>query len=348
MSIPATGQAEVRRLLVVRLGSLGDLVHTLPAVSAIHRTFPSLEIDWLVDAPHREFLTLVPWLASVIVLRDRTAGAWLAARSALRARQFDVALDFQGLLKSAALARLSGAQRVIGFTRRAAREGLAAPFYSERVDAESGQHVIDKNLALAGALGVSTDTLEFPLADPASAAADSVRASGLDHYALINPGAAWPNKRWPPEAFGRIAHLLREKHGLASLVLWGPGERPLAEAIVAASNGAARVAPETTIGDLVALSRHARLIVSGDTGPLHIAAAVGVPAVGVFGPTNPRRNGPWRDEDISISRYDVCDCHYERRCRRDDDHWCLGSISVDEVAAAIARRLDQTGGSRHV
>ena len=98
----------------------------------------------------------------------------------------------------------------------------------------------------------------------------------------------------------------------------------------------------------MALSRHARLIVSGDTGPLHIAAAVGVPAVGVFGPTNPRRNGPWRDEDISISRYDVCDCHYERRCRRDDDHWCLGSISVDEVAAAIARRLDQTVGSRHV
>jgi lipopolysaccharide heptosyltransferase I len=335
----------VKRLLVVRLGSLGDLVHTLPAVSAIRRTFPALEIDWLVDAPHREFLSLVPVLTSIVVLRDRTAGAWLAARGELRARQYDVALDFQGLLKSAALARLSGARRVIGFTRRAAREGMAAPFYSERVDAQTGQHVIDKNLALAGALGVSTETLEFPLAESPSAAAEAVRAAGLDNYALINPGAAWPNKRWPPASFGRVAERLREKHGLHSIVLWGPGERALAEAIAAASAGAARPAPETTIRDLVEISRRARIIVSGDTGPLHIAAAVGVPAVGVFGPTNPKRNGPWRKEDVAISRYEVCDCHYERRCRRGPDQWCLGTIAVQDVAAAIDRRLARAGDS---
>lgn len=338
----------MKRLLVVRLGSLGDLVHTLPAVSAIHRTFPALEIDWLVDAPHREFLTLVPVISSVVVLTDRTAGAWLAARGELRARSYDVAIDFQGLLKSAALARLSGARRVIGFTRRAAREGIAAPFYSERVDAETGQHVIEKNLALAGAIGATTDTLEFPLAPVESAAVEQVRAGGLEHYALINPGAAWPNKRWPPASFGRIAALLLERHGQQSLVLWGPGERALAEDIVAASDGAARVAPETTIRDLVALARHARLIVSGDTGPLHIAAALGVPAVGVFGPTNPKRNGPWRAEDVTISRYDSCDCHYERRCRRDDARWCLGSITVDEVAGAIEQRLGQAAGAPRV
>ncbi len=151
------------RLLVVRLGSLGDLVHTLPAVSAIHRTFPALEIDWLVDAIHREFLSMVPLLTEVVVLSDRTAGAWLATRSALRARNYDVAIDFQGLLKSAALARLSGAGRVIGFTRRAAREGIAAPFYSERVDAETGRHVIEKNLALAGALGVDERPARIPV-----------------------------------------------------------------------------------------------------------------------------------------------------------------------------------------
>ena len=329
----------MKRLLVVRLGSLGDLVHTLPAVSAIHRSFPALEIDWLVDAPHREFLSLVPVLTQVIVLRDRAAGAWLAARGELRARQYDVALDFQGLLKSAALARLSGARRVIGFTRRAAREGIAAPFYSERVDADTGEHVIDKNLALAGALGASTDALEFPLARSESAAAEAVRAGGLDRYALINPGAAWPNKRWPVASFGQVAERLRDRHGLRSIVLWGPGERALAEEIAAASAGAACAAPETTIRDLVELSRRARLIVSGDTGPLHIAAAVGVPAVGVFGPTNPKRNGPWRKDDVTISRYEVCDCHYERRCRRDPDRWCLGTISFDEVAAAIDRRL---------
>jgi lipopolysaccharide heptosyltransferase I len=337
----------VKRLLVVRLGSLGDLVHTLPAVSAICRTFPGLEIDWLVDAAHRDFLTLVPVITSAIVLEDRTAGAWLAARGQLRAREYDVAIDFQGLLKSAALARLSGARRVIGFTRRAAREGIAAPFYSERVDAGPGQHVIDKNLALAGALGATTDTLEFPLAPVDSAVVAAVRAAGLEHFALINPGAAWPNKRWPPAAFGRIAARLLARHGQQSLVIWGPGERSVADEIVAASDGAARAAPPTTIRDVVALARQARLIVSGDTGPLHIAAAVGVPAVGIFGPTNPRRNGPWRAEDITISRYDTCDCHYERRCRRDDSAWCLGSITVDEVADAIERRLGQTVDARH-
>lgn len=336
----------MKRLLVVRLGSLGDLVHTLPAVSAIRRTYPAVDIHWLVDAVHRDFLALVPLLTSVVVLRDRTAGAWLAARGELRALDLDVALDFQGLLKSAALARLSGARRVIGFTRRAAREGLAAPFYSERVDAETGQHVIEKNLALAGAIGVTTDALEFPLAEVDSAAVDAIRRQGLGRYALINPGAAWPNKRWPPASFGQVARLLHARHELRSVVLWGPGERPLADDIVASSGGAAHAAPETTIRDLVALSRHAALIVSGDTGPLHIAAAVGVPAVGVFGPTNPKRNGPWREADVSISRYEVCDCHYERRCRRDDEHWCLGTITVDEVAAAIEKRLGAVAGTR--
>jgi heptosyltransferase-1 len=336
----------VKRLLVVRLGSLGDLVHTLPAVSAIHRTFPAVEIDWLVDAPHRDFLALVPLLAAVIVLRDRSAGAWLAARSELRARAYDVALDFQGLLKSAALARLSGAQRVIGFTRKAAREGLAAPFYSTRVEVGAGQHVIEKNLALAGSIGAATDALEFPLIETDTRVVTAVRESltraGLSaSYALINPGAAWPNKRWPPAAFGRVTAGIRDRHGLASVVLWGPGEQEIAGTIVQSSAGAAVAAPATSLHDLVGLARHARLIVSGDTGPLHIAAAVGVPAVGLFGPTNPRRNGPWNEQDLSLSRYDVCDCHYERRCRRDDEHWCLGSISVDEVAAAIDRRLRQ-------
>jgi lipopolysaccharide heptosyltransferase I len=337
----------VKRLLVVRLGSLGDLVHTLPAVSAIHRTFPAVEIDWLVDAPHRDFLALVPLLSSIIVIRDRSAGAWLAARGELRARAYDVALDFQGLLKSAALARLSGAQRVVGFTRKAAREGLAAPFYSERVAAGEGQHVIEKNLALARSIGATTDTLEFPLIDTDAAVVTLVREALMRagvgaKYALVNPGAAWPNKRWPAAAFGQVTARLRDRHGLPSVVLWGPGERDAADAIVQASAGAAIVAPETSLRDLVALARHAQLIVSGDTGPLHMAAAVGVPAVGLFGPTNPRRNGPWSDQDVSISRYDVCDCHYERRCRRDAQHWCLGTISVDEVAHAIDRRLRQT------
>ena len=329
----------MRRILVVRLGSLGDLIHTLPAVAAIRRAHPAADIDWLVDAPHRELLDLVPIVTSVIVLRDRTARAWLAARRTLRTRAYDVAIDFQGLLKSAALARLSGARRVIGFDRAALREGVAAPFYTERVVIGEGRHVIEKNLRLASAIGPIEDTIEFPIAPVSSAVIDAVLATARGPLAIVNPGAAWPNKRWPPDRFGRVAAHLRARHGLAPLVLWGPGEIDLARAVVAASGGAATLAPGTRLGDLVAAARAARFMISGDTGPLHIAAAIGVPAVALFGPTNPARNGPWHADDISITRYDHCDCHYERRCRRDDTRWCLGGVTLDEVIGAIDRRL---------
>jgi heptosyltransferase-1 len=327
------------RLLVVRLGSFGDLIHTLPAVAAIRRTHPALEIDWLVNGAHARFLALVPSITNVVPLGGRTAGAWLSARRALRARGFDVAADFQGLIKSAALARFSGASRVIGFDRAALREPLAGLFYTERVDVGDGGHVIEKNLRLAAALGARPGPLEFPIAAVDSPLASQVRASAGGAYALVNPGAAWPNKRWPPDRLGAVARTLRDRHGLVSLVLWGPGEAEAAAAVIASAGGAAQLVPETAWPDVLALARGARLIVSGDTGPLHLAAAVGVPAVALFGPTNPRRNGPWIDADISISRYDQCRCHYERRCRLTSAEWCLGTIGVDEVLAAVARRL---------
>jgi lipopolysaccharide heptosyltransferase I len=332
----------VSRLLVVRLGSLGDLVHTLPAVSAIRRAHPDLALDWLVDEIHREFLALVPVVSSVVSLTGRSAGAWLRARRELRARGYDAAVDFQGLIKSAALARFSGARRVIGFDRRALREPAAAWFYTERVETGEGLHVIQKNLRLAGAVGAAAGPPEFPIATAASAAIDALRARGVDAFALINPGAAWPNKRWPPASFGRLARAVRDRHGLPSVVLWGPGESALARAVVAASAGAAVEAPPTGLADLVGLARAARVIVSGDTGPTHIAAAVGTPVVALFGPTNPARNGPWDPRDVTIARYDGCACHYQRQCRRPGD-WCLAAIGVDEVAAAVDRRLAAGG-----
>ena len=329
----------MNRLLVVRLGSLGDLVHTLPAVSAIRRTFPRLEIDWLVDAVHQDFLALVPILTSVVTLTAPTARGWLDVRRRLRARQYDAALDFQGLVKSAALSRLSGARRVMGFDRASLREPVAAFLYGERVVVGPGGHVIQKNLRLAAAVGARSTTIEFPLRPIDSAAFAAVQAEDTSPFALLNPGAAWPNKRWPTDRFGRLAAWLRDQHGLRSIALWGPGEEELARAIVSASSGAATEAPRTQLTDLVALSRAAKLLVSGDTGPTHIAAAVGTPVVALFGPTDPLRNGPWSPDDCSLSRYATCDCHYERRCRRTAEQWCLGSISEEDVRKAVDARL---------
>jgi lipopolysaccharide heptosyltransferase I len=337
-------------ILIVRLGALGDVVHAVPAAAALRASFPAARIDWLVDARHRPFVDLVTVVDRAVVVGRSSVGGWTGAVRQLRQVRYDVALDFQGLLKSAVLARASGAARVIGFSIWHLREKTARPFYSEALsersestgEAPDQEHVIHKNLRLLRTIGVDDDRIAFPLADVDSPALASVRAAiGDAPFALVNPGAAWPNKRWPPERFGEVAAFLRDVRGLTSIVLWGPGEEALARAVAQNSAGSGRVAPATTIPDLLALSRRAALTVSGDTGPLHIAAAAGTPTVAIFGPTNPGRNGPWSASDVVVSRYTACGCHYDRRCHQ--SRWCLDDVSVAEVTAAIQQRLSIHG-----
>ena len=323
-------------ILVVRLGALGDVVHAIPAVAALRRAFPDARIDWLVEAKHREIVDLVTVLDRVVPLEGPTLGAWREAISELRRARYDVAIDFQGLMKSAVLARASGAGRVIGFSIWHLREKTARPFYSTTGEAEGG-HVIRKNLRLLRVLDIDRETIEFPIADAGSPAAAILERLVAGPYALINAGAAWPNKRWPPERFGELAAFLADARGVTPVVLWGPGEAALAQAVIDASSGRAVLAPPTRVRDLVALARGASLVISGDTGPLHIATAVGTPTVSIFGPTDPERNGPWSVADAAVSRFDECGCHYDRRCHRRD--WCLLDVQATEVSAAVQRRL---------
>jgi heptosyltransferase-1 len=329
--------------LIVRLGALGDIIHAVPAAAALRAAFPASRIDWLVDARHRPMIDLVTVVDHAVVLERSSIPGWMDVAGRMRQVRYDVAIDLQGLLKSALLARASGAARVLGFSIWHLREKTARPFYSEtsRDEVPRGEpdHVIHKNLRLLAALGVTETRIRFPLADVESRALTDVRTmlGGDRPFVLINPGAAWPNKRWPPERFGEVAAFLRDVRGLPSFVLWGPGEEGLAGAVVETSAGAARVAPPTGLSDLLALSRAASLMISGDTGPLHIAAAAGTPTVSLFGPTDPHRNGPWSPDDVAISRFGACGCHYERRCRKPS--WCLESIGVAEVTAAIQQRF---------
>jgi ADP-heptose:LPS heptosyltransferase len=270
------------------------------------------------------------------------------------------------LLKSATLARLSGAGETVGFDRDGLREPMARWLYSRRVTVGEGRHVIDKNLALAAAAvdaarsagphvarsavmdvarsvpqlrdSSNLTAADFPLRPVDSPALESLRAQGIDRYALVNPGAAWPNKRWSADRFGAVARLLADRHALTPIVLWGPNERALAQAVADASGGIAVVAPETQLPDLVALARGASFMISGDTGPLHIACAAGVPTVSLFGPTIAERNGPWNPRDLVITRYGDCACSYKRQCQV-PERWCLGQITVEEVAEAVRARL---------
>ena len=328
------------RFLIVRLGSLGDVIHAIPTAAALRARFPEARIDWLVDPRYVPLLEIVRGIDSRIPLNTRRVGQTVSTIRDLRRVAYTAVLDLQGLLKSALLARAVKAERTIGFDREHLRERMAAPFYSHRVVPAAGAHVIFKSLALLEPLGGRDMQASFPLEIPHSAAADEARSRvGGEPYALINPGAAWPNKRWPADRYGALAAAIQNRFGLRSLVLWGPGEEPLAEEVIQASGGAALPAPATTITDLFAIARHARVLISGDTGPLHIGGAVGTPLVALFGPTLAERNGPWSTEDVVVSRTSGCVCLYRRRCRRGAP--CINEIELPDVIDAIERRLSR-------
>jgi heptosyltransferase I len=344
----------VNRILLVRLGALGDIVHAIPVAAALRRAHPTARIDWLVSAKHREILDLVPILDRRLPIRDRGEAdggvSMVAALRDLRKHRYDLVIDLQGLIKSALIARSSGAPRVLGFTPRYLREPIARMFYTSVHDPGGGgiyaatetRHVVQINLGLLREIGITTHTAEFPIDEGGgNRCAIEILARTRGRYAILNPGAAWPNKRWPPERLAQVAVALSRRRGLQSVVIWGPGERELAEEVVARADRSAMLAPQTSIVDIVALARRAALMISGDTGPTHIGAAVGTPIVGLYGPTRPERNGPWLPEDVTVSRAAVCQCHHLRRCKLET--MCLLDIQVDEVIAAAERRLDAAG-----
>jgi heptosyltransferase I len=332
--------------LIVRLGALGDIVHALPLAAGLREAHPNARIDWLVDTRHAAILDYVDGLTSVVhVDTRRWRGPTGLARvvPALRRRRYDVAIDAQGLLKSAALARVAGARHVIGFARPHLREPQAGWAYRETV-APTGPHVLDKTRALARALGAPIDPLRFGLRPPPTPLVRATRVvMGIAPdapFVVLNPGAAWPNKRWPEARFAELARAIHTRHGLPSLIVHGPQEGVLAAQITRLAGDPSVVgpAPPTNLGELLAYLAEASLVISGDTGPLHLAAALGRPVVGLFGPTDPARNGPWAAADVTVSRHAVCQCHHARRCEA--ARWCLDDVSVDEVAAAVARRIE--------
>ena len=350
------------KILIVRLSALGDIVHALPVLAAIKHAQPDAQVDWLVEENYASILSIAHGLRRRIIVRARKSfetpdavsfGGLMGYRHAAKFlwnQDYDVALDLQGLIKSAVWARISFADRVVGFDAPNLREPQAAFLYSETVTPHarqsgsqvvrsSGQHIIHKNLSILSALKITPGPIEMPLVPHASAETTAAieTAGGPLQYVVINPGAAWPNKRWPPERFGALAAALHRRSGLRSLVTWGPSERELANSVVSASSGAASLAPATSVSDLAVLMREAALVVSGDTGPLHIGAAMGTPLVGLYGPTWPERNGPWDPKDVVISRANACVCHHKRQCLRGAP--CINEITLDEVVAASAKRL---------
>jgi heptosyltransferase-1 len=358
------------RILIVKLSSIGDVVHTLPAAATLRRGFPEAHIAWAVERRAGAILQDSHIIDDLIEVDSRAwRKHWLSAgtlrdiSSTLRSlkgsssggesERFDVAVDFQGLIKSGLLAFASRSPRRIGFETGELREGASRLFLTEQVETTQLKHVIDKNLALAhriladysGHYTVTADavedrphTYEFPISVTAEDEefAEQAVDGGKSPFAIINPGGGWTTKLWAPERFGQVADWLNRERGIKSIVTFGPGEERLAQLVATASRSGGATPQPSTLKQFVALARRAELFIGGDTGPLHLAAACGTPIVGIYGPTAPERNGPFDPRDVTVGRDLWCreDCH-KRSCW----HWECMEISVGEIEKAITRRL---------
>lgn len=301
------------RIAIVKLSALGDVVHALPVARALRRRYPDATLTWIVEARARAVVSSHPDLDRVIavdtrgwrrrVWRPRSTGAVLGelarVRDRIRRGRFDVALDLQGLAKSAVLTRLTHAPVRIGFARSHSRELAWLAVNRRVVPPAAAVHVVDQYLSLLAPLGIGPVTPEFRL--PARPAADQRmreflaehKLDAADRLVALNPGAGRADKRWPLPHFRALAERLAAEADARLLLLWGPGEREMAEQIGGGLAAPLVLAPPTDVDHLAALLRRVALVIAGDTGPLHLAAALGTPALGLFGPTRGERNGPY-------------------------------------------------------
>jgi heptosyltransferase-1 len=344
------------RILLIRTSALGDVVHCLPVLTALRRHFPQAHIGWLVEEAMRPVLAGHPDLDEIVTVRLRPWRRRIASLetltevdaffAALDRFDADVALDLMGNHKAGFLARLSHAERRVGAARRHRREPSSAIWINETA-VPRGRHAVDRALSLLDALGLPPEPADFggdkifrpdPFADlagpPLAKAAARARLASGEPYVLIHPGAGWPNKIYPPAYWGRVAARIYEAAGLRTWVASNRAEEGLADALVAASRAAdgttaALAVPAPDLPTLAALLRGARLMMGGDSGPTHLAHALGTPVLMVMGPTDPERHGPYGAPERAVWKLLPCSFCYKRF---DETKACLLDLPADRVA----------------
>lgn len=328
--------------LLVRLGSMGDVIHALPAAAALRDTFPGSRIDWLIDRRWARLLAGNSDLTNSISLDRKSAGGLMRAIRELRSARYSYAIDFQALYKSALLAFSSGAARRVGFQSSYAREGLASLFYTDCLNPR-GAHKVDHNLTLVEFAGARRSRPRFPITvhpDDDAQVADELSTRALSKFFVLNPGGGWHSKCWPAERYGELHRKLAQHCGWSGVVAFGPGEEDLARQVVDAAGDPAPIAIPFGLGPLMALLRRASFLVAADTGPLHLASALGVPVVGLFGPTDPARNGPYdagKGHAVIVRNPQFSETTYRRG---DSISRSMLSITVDQVFQAVQRLVE--------
>ncbi len=346
------------KFLIVKFSSLGDVLHTLPAARTLRRRFPKAHIAWVVEERYQGLLDANPDIDERIVVRTKhwrknwnlkSLGELLRVLKQLRGRKFDAAFDFHGLIKSGVLVFLSGAKKRIGFHQSDCRETPSVWFNNVQAPAfGTKQHVVDKNLSLLNTLERMEPYKEYPLHIPDEATEyvdrwlKSQKELANRPLVGINPGAGFPTKHWKLSRFAQLADRIAREMDCRILLNWGPGEESLVDAIASEMQEPSWAAPATTIHQSMALFKRLELLVTCDTGPLHLCCALGVRTVSLFGPTDPVRNGPFGEGHRTIYKTQSCSFCYKRKCPYNNE--CMNEISVDDaftlVQSSLAKRAD--------
>lgn len=348
----------IQRILLVRLSSLGDVIHTLPALRTLRQAFPNARITWVVEDKFKDVLHANPDLDEVLVVRTRdwrkqpnlaTLKEVKAFYRELRGRNFDLAIDIQGLIKTGVLAALSGAPLRVGFHRRDCREQWNALFTNIKVpEIGRGTHVVEKNLSMIRALGASETSHEFPVRIPEQA--ENRAQSFIQNHpelgqrpiVVLHSGVGYKTKQWDLDRFARLGDRIYTELGANVLLTWGPGEQDKVGRLSRQMQHPHWVAPPSSLHESMALFNKACLFVGGDTGTLHLCVALGIPTVSLFGPTDPVYNGPFGTTHQVIVKKLHCSFCYKRTCPTHNE--CMDGITVDEVFETVRTRLN---GSAH-
>jgi heptosyltransferase I len=333
------------RLLVVRLSSLGDLVHTVPVVPALAAAFPATQIDWIVDSRWSPLIRLVRGITEVIALQSSVSG-YLRCMQRVRRNRYSCVIDFQGIYRSALWGWISGAARRIGRDRNSAREHGAARFYTDRI-APSGQHVAEMSMSLAVHAGAQRPAeMQFPMEVPTDELLQlraRLSSEGAESYIVLSPGGGWKSKCWPAERFGALCAQMWQRNRVRSVINLAPGEEQLGKEVVATSFPAKPIVYCSALPELVALLSQAMLVVGADTGPLHLAAALGTRVVALFGSTNASRNGPL-PRGVIIQNCSSRPPNYQRGdyVRGHSYSPEMLSITIEQVLTAVEHEISRT------
>ena len=322
-------------ILVVRLGAMGDILHALPAAASLKHSFPASPLTWVVENTWAPLLQNNSFIDRVITLDRRHPRTWLATVRELREQHFSIAMDFQGLLKSAITASLARPDRIFGYSQQFVRERMAAWFYYSRVST-AAVHIVDRHLDIAAAAGAVNLLRSFPLptGTPEGELPDG-------RFVLACPFAGWNGKQWPIESYVAVAHELHRRWGVPLVLNGPPSERAALSLIRTQSSHAVHIHTSSITG-LIDATRRAAAIIGVDSGPMHLAAALSKPGAAIFGPTDPARNGPYggslqvlrspRAKPITLARG-----NYRRGATIDDS---MRDVTPDQVLAALAPIFD--------